>query len=309
MLTEREHEECKKILYKLVDCDLCALCDTVTKKQIKADSKHEAISAILKYSESAFELLRRKKMARGYLFGYLADSGIVISVDAEKHQIIQRILEFWGSETDQDNLELGESSSSSSSSSLNVVCTANERESVISQPHRVAEVDLQSKQLNSLAETFLKWFYPLLNSNNPNFGQPTQEFGPHHFFDDATLHLSYKTSESNSESFKGSDLVSQRLLALVKEEMILFNPNISEDGVKCLSNPHGLVCIMTCGTVHRGNSCLGIFEQMFGLVRDPHFENNWKIKVSKLRMISGDVAENPRLCDTALAEMNALVPT
>lgn len=192
---------------------------------------------------------------------------------------------------------------------MKVLSTVSEKTSVITQPLTGGEVEPLGKQLNVLAETFLKWFYPLLNSNNPSLGQPAQEFGPHHFFDDASLYLSYKTSESNSECFKGAGLVSQRILALVKEEMILFNPNISEEGVKYMSNPHGLVCIMTCGTVHRGSSCLGTFEQMFGLIKDPRFENNWKIKVMKLRMKSGDVIENPRLCDTVEAEMGQLVPT
>lgn len=39
------------------------------------------------------------------------------------------------------------------------------------------------------------------------------------------------------------------------------------------------------GTVHRGNTCLGIFEQIFGLIRCPFVENTWKIKFINLRII------------------------
>ena len=56
-----------------------------------------AIEAALSYSESAVELLKRKKLRRDDLFQYLASQNVVISPKADKHDLIQRVLEHWGS--------------------------------------------------------------------------------------------------------------------------------------------------------------------------------------------------------------------
>lgn len=85
--------------------------------------------------------------------------------------------------------------------------------------------------------------------------------------------------------YHGAEIVSLRLLALVKEEYLFLSPNLDSQGLKCASSPHGLVVIGVAGTVHRGDSCLGIFEQIFGLIRCPFVENTWKIKFINLRIV------------------------
>ena len=56
-----------------------------------------AIEAILCYSESVVELLKRKKLRRDDLFQYLAAQNVAISPKADKHDLIQKVLEHWGS--------------------------------------------------------------------------------------------------------------------------------------------------------------------------------------------------------------------
>lgn len=85
--------------------------------------------------------------------------------------------------------------------------------------------------------------------------------------------------------YYGAEIVSLRLLSLVKEEYLFLSPNLDSRGLKCASSPHGLVMVGVAGTVHRGNTCLGIFEQIFGLIRCPFVENTWKIKFINLRII------------------------
>lgn len=85
--------------------------------------------------------------------------------------------------------------------------------------------------------------------------------------------------------YHGSELVSLRLLSLVKEEFLFLNPNLDCNGLKCVSSPHGLVVVAVAGTVHRGSVCLGIFEQVFGLIRSPFVVNTWKIKFVNLRIV------------------------
>lgn len=50
---------------------------------------------------------------------------------------------------------------------------------------------------------------------------------------------------------------------------------------------HGLVLILCCGTLHTHASVtVGVFESVFGLMRDPFAENNWKIKNIKMQLQS-----------------------
>lgn len=85
--------------------------------------------------------------------------------------------------------------------------------------------------------------------------------------------------------YHGAEIVSLRLLSLVKEEHLFLSPNLDSRGLKCASSPHGLVMVGVAGTVHRENTCLGIFEQIFGLIRCPFVANTWKIKFINLRII------------------------
>lgn len=50
---------------------------------------------------------------------------------------------------------------------------------------------------------------------------------------------------------------------------------------------HGLVLILCCGTLHTLESVsVGVFESVFGLMRDPFSDNNWKIKNIKMQLQS-----------------------
>lgn len=138
-----------------------------------------------------------------------------------------------------------------------------------------------------LGEEFCHWFFELLNSQNPFLGPPQDEWGPQHFWHDVKLRFYYNTSEQNMTDYEGAEMVSLRLLSLVKEEFLFLSPNLDSQGLKCASSPHGLVMVGVAGTVHRGNSCLGIFEQIFGLIRSPFVENTWKIKFINLRIVGG----------------------
>ena len=100
------------------------------------------------------------------------------------------------------------------------------------------------------------------------------------------------------ETFEGAELVRQRLEALVREEDILFNPNLDFGGVKSWGEAHGLVAVLVCGTLHRGELAVGMFEQKFGLIRDPLMDNNWRIKFTDLRIAQQEVHRPPTLEDT-----------
>ncbi|XP_051870802.1 LOW QUALITY PROTEIN: uncharacterized protein C3orf38 homolog [Pristis pectinata] len=142
----------------------------------------------------------------------------------------------------------------------------------------------EGSEYKEMGKEFCQWFFQLLNSQNPSFGQQAEDWGPQHFWEDAILHLTYCIQETQIEQHQSSASVSLRLLSLVKHEQLLFNPNISQSGIKCAASPHGVVAIAVAGTIHKNCQCVGIFEQVFGLIRTHFCGNNWKIRHINLQV-------------------------
>ena len=165
-----------------------------------------------------------------------------------------------------------------------------------------ASSQVKSEQNNVdqlLAEQFTKWFFQMLNSYHPHTQEaPSESYGAHHFYKDCQLKIISATPELRRDIHNGDLDVSQRLLAFVKEEQIKFNPNMDPGGVKGMSNPHGLKVVAVCGTVHLNGRFVGIFEQQFGLVRDPDSENNLKIKFINLKLKRENTEIIPTLQET-----------
>ncbi|KAM6224007.1 LOW QUALITY PROTEIN: uncharacterized protein C3orf38 homolog [Rhynchocyon petersi] len=270
-LSQPEMEGCRSLLGLLDDDEIMALCDTITNRLVQPEDRQDAIRAILAYSQSVEELLKRKKVHREVIFKYLATQGVIIPPATEKHNLIQHAKDYWKK---QSQLKLKETPETAAKSKDMELFQKQEKEEKTSE-----KVDYQQ-----LGEEFCHWFFELLNSQNPLLGTPQDEWGPQHFWHDVKLKFYYNTSEQNVIDYHGAELVSLRLLSLVKEEFLFLSPNLDSQGLKCASSPHGLVMVGVAGTVHRGNTCLGIFEQIFGLIRCPFVKNTWKIKFINLRI-------------------------
>ncbi|ESO86692.1 hypothetical protein LOTGIDRAFT_128762 [Lottia gigantea] len=285
MLTKEEIQGFESILRKLSNDDIMSLKDTVTNRKIAVEGVKEAIKVIITYSDSSRDLLRRKKINRDILFQYLYDCKVVVSPNLDKSRLIDKILEYWKSDQTLDT----------TSSSLNVSRT---ELSSLDCKKVIASAAVINQEDQALAETFVTWFYKMLNSQNPFMNQVPEDFGPQHFWNDSKLIL--KTNQTNEiEEFEGCDIVCQRFLAFMKEEFLLFNPNVSAEGVKLQKDPHGLIMISVCGTIHKENNCLGTFQELFGIIRDPRFENNWKIKTTTLGMRASQVTSIPTLTNNS----------
>lgn len=271
-LSYPEREGCRNLLGLLENDDIMALCDTITNRLVQPDDRQDAIRAILAYSQSVEELLRRKKVHRDIIFKYLASQGVIIPPATEKHSLIQHAKDHWKR---QLQLKLKETPEPVKTSQDIRLFQQQEKED-----KKAEKVDFRQ-----LGEEFCHWFFELLNSQNPFLGPPQDEWGPQHFWHDVKLRFYYNTSEQKVIDYHGAEIVSLRLLSLVKEEYLFLSPNLDSRGLKCASSPHGLVMVGVAGTVHRGDTCLGIFEQIFGLIRCPFVENTWKIKFINLRII------------------------
>ncbi|XP_077472637.1 uncharacterized protein C3orf38 homolog [Stigmatopora argus] len=270
-LSEVERSGCLKLLKLLSDVDLFSLCDTVTNKMIAVENVTEARETIISFSKNAEELLKRKKVHRDIIFKYLAKEGVLMSPNIEKHQLVKRTLEFWSTEMAavKEHIQQGTDD------------TAERRRKRTEDDTSNVEADYDCETL-ILGQQFCSWFFQLLNSQNPLLGQQPQDWGPQHFWTDAKLRLFSSAGSEQMEEFAGAELVSCRLLALTKEERLHFSPNLEANGLKALTSPHGLVLVAVAGTIHRDSACLGIFEQIFGLIRSPMDNNCWKIKFVKM---------------------------
>ncbi|CAL8371113.1 unnamed protein product [Arctogadus glacialis] len=254
-LSDKERIGCAKLLSLMPESDVRSLCETVTSKKIQAETTRGAIEAIVSYSNDAAELFKRRKVHRDIIFKYLAKEGIVMPINCDKTLLVKRTLEFWssGKEFSRPGPE-------------------------IQSTEIKAEITVEQS-----SEQFCRWFFQLLNSQNPSLGQEPQDWGPQHFWIDAKLNLVSSVGNQQVEQIQGADLVHLRLLALVKDERLFLNPNLEPHGHRLMSSPHGLVLVAVAGTIHRDNCWLGIFEQVFGLIRTP-MENTWKIKFTDLRV-------------------------
>uniref|UniRef100_A0A8C0AMN6 Chromosome 3 open reading frame 38 n=1 Tax=Buteo japonicus TaxID=224669 RepID=A0A8C0AMN6_9AVES len=240
-----------------------------------ASKKMEAIHAILVYSQNVEELLKRRKVYREIIFKYLAAQGIPMPPSSEKHLLIDRVKQYWSGQLTTHTSESGD---------------RKPHTQVILVQKTQREKSLQD-DIHDLGEEFCQWFFALLNSQHPLGVKSEERWGPEHFWEDAKMKFCYDTLEKNTEEYVGSEMVSLRLLSLVKEEYLLFNPNLRANGLKCAMSRHGLVLVAVAGTVHRDNTCLGIFEQIFGLINCPIRENTWKIKVVNLKIVGQNALE------------------
>merc|ERR1719383_760557 len=132
-------------------------------------------------------------------------------------------------------------------------------------------------QCQEMANDFVRWFYDLINTCSHS---DSPEFNPAMFWPDASAKVNLLGVNGESvESFQveeNAQEVCDMLKNVVRRHGLHFNPNLCEEGVRGRLDPHGLVLVLSCGTLHNQHTVCGVFEQVFGLVRDPGSENNWK---------------------------------
>lgn len=116
----------------------------------------------------------------------------------------------------------------------------------------------------------------------------------------SSIIIFFSAGSEEKEEFSGAELVSLRLLALTKEERLLLSPNMEPCALNVLASAHGLVLVAVAGTIHREGTCLGIFEQIFGLISSPLENNSWKIKFVNLKIRGQDALEGNKVAAPSL---------
>ncbi len=147
--------------------------------------------------------------------------------------------------------------------------------------------------INQLSHQFTEWFYTSWNN--------LTTFTSDHFFPDCQLTLIH----DNQRRILGSYYVCDILRSYVANQDLRFSPNISSN--KAEESKHGLVLIQVHGTIHQRGTCIGIFDQSFGLVRDPTHSNNYLIKFSFLNMQTQQSYHQQQLLSTNLPTPTYLI--
>lgn len=245
----------------------------------------EAIAGIIKYSPDEVSILRRKVVTRDILFAYLDEKNIPIRLPATKNDLIDKIIEYWK--------KLNSASSNGNDGSDQNSLTQIER----------IDKSSQEGSIEKLAEHFAQWFYTQMN---------TEVVEDVHFFSDAKFKLSMISNNDCDNTLVENDPqeISNALQKVKVQNNLFFNPNFTNEGVQGRMDPHGLVMVLVCGTLHVQETIVGVFEQTFALARDPFSDNNWKIKSTELILRSkSNVVNQPRLCDSELTSDLLALPS
>lgn len=215
-------------------------------------------------------ILKRKSITKEVLFQYLHEKNVIVPAPTTKSVLIDKICEYWNLE--QPSLyKFQETIQNNSINEPSENCTGD---------------------LNLLGQKFTEWFYNMINTS--------PVIDSEHFWSDSSLILNLiSDTQTITEAVSNDCEKTANLLSVTKtSHNLFFNPNLSDEGITTIMNKYGLVLVTVCGTLHTDKECVGIFEQVFGLARDPFSENNWKIKSTQLNLRSKcGVTELPKLGD------------
>uniref|UniRef100_H2YJE3 Uncharacterized protein n=1 Tax=Ciona savignyi TaxID=51511 RepID=H2YJE3_CIOSA len=260
MLRGNERETCQSIVLLLQDSDLYSLFQTVTNKKIYASSNEEAVAAILDYSASIEELLSRKKVKRDVLFDYLHQKGERLSTATDKETLILHIKSLCNK--GKMKIPAKQHIIPGNATSLN-----QERTSCAAPCPSAVKIQITNERLS---QEFVTWFYPMLNAQRSN--KSAYDWKPDHFTPDCFLECS--NGVDTVERHIGGLVTHDKFMEMVCRDNVIFNVNSTPTGHRACINEYGMAKVAACGTVHRyitesQSTLVGIFEQLFGLIRDP----------------------------------------
>ncbi|GFT15831.1 hypothetical protein NPIL_562421 [Nephila pilipes] len=255
MLTPTEESGIRAILNDFIDSDLFSLADTITKRLLNVSNKSDAIQAIISCLEKPSDLLKRQKVTKKILFSYLLKLKSSVSPECTKAELVKMCLKQWHSIEECKTSDFENNSKISHAEQNNSTSVPN----------------TSSHWLNDMGIQFSMWFFPIYNG--------LEGFGPEHFWMDCKLMGELKTAiETKEVAVIGANDVTNFLVSLIVNDKFYFDANNSQDSIISEQDPHGLVKILVSGVVHQFSDCIGLFDCSFGLVRNPAYDDNWKIK-------------------------------
>lgn len=233
----------------------------------------EAIDVILLHSISTQSILNRKAITKEHLFKYLHHKRVSVPSEFTKQLLIEKILLHWKQSFYLADFESDDSQSSSSITQKFHV----ENTSSPALNQTVSQQDPEQFPINQMARKFANWFYEQLNTNRLQIED---------FWADCKCSVQFFENQQclMEEQHSGAAAVLGFCKTLLEIYNLYFNLNISHSGTQGRIDCHGLVLVLTCGTLHKVGQFVGTFEAVFGLSRDPFSQNNWKANQINLRL-------------------------
>lgn len=206
---------------------------------------------------------------------------MAVTETVTKQSLVDKIIGYWNknkSKIATQPCEINESSVISQSNASNQSTT-------IATPATASE---RNFPIHQLSRSFAKWFFENLNASNITSND---------FWSDVLCESRFLENRTvmQQEEISGAEFTQQFLKSLISNYQLYFNLNDCFDGVQGRIDPHGLVLVLSCGTLHKIDQFVGTFESVFGLLRDPFAHNNWKIKHIKLRLHNSKASITPVL--------------
>lgn len=159
--------------------------------------------------------------------------------------------------------------------------------------------------INKMARMFANWFYDNLNSNRL---QATD------FWSNCKCSVQFLENQQcvMQEEHVGAVAVLEFCQSLLSSYNLYFNLNVSHSGTQGRIDCHGLVLVLTCGTLHKVNQFVGTFETVFGLSRDPFSQNNWKMNQINIRLHNFNAQQSqnasPSIEQPTLVQSDSILP-
>lgn len=279
MLTLEDKLNISELLSGMELNELLSISSTVTNGLLKPNTANGAIEAIILHSPSVESVLNRRRISKELLFNYLHWKKVSVTATMDKQALIQKILSLWknsrGNVTEVLSVEKPEQKFAFVSTSTGTV--------QVQTPQ--AEVET-SGSVDVMALQFAKWFYSLLNKDFLEGGNIA--LGAEHFWQDASMSVKVQSSGQVIQEEANNSVHVVNLISSIKQRHNLyFSPNLCYNGVRGKLEAHGLVLVVACGTLHQSvGHVVGVFEQIFSLIKDPLASNSWKIKRSEVLLTS-----------------------
>jgi len=249
-----------------------SLCKVVTKNMLSPKTAEDAISIMIQHSPSISSIMNRQIITKVLIFQYLNARHVSVTADFSKTVLLEKLFQLW------------------------------EQQSSQKKPNNITAVIAQEDQfpIHQMSRQFSNWFFKMCNENQLKIED---------FWADTEYSIELVASvQIKHDQGCGSQEVLELLQNLHTQENLIFNPNDCHDGIQGRMDPHGLVMVLCCGTLHSPGRFVGIFECIFGLLRDPFADGNWKIKHFRMRLNSSSPRDAPRLNECSYLESMMALP-
>ncbi|XP_017135674.1 uncharacterized protein C3orf38 homolog isoform X1 [Drosophila miranda] len=250
---------------------LMQLAKSTTKNVCKIKDPEEALDYLIAHVEDIHILLSKRLITRELLFMYVHRRLPGIATNFTKADLVSKVIKYW---EQQQTVE------------------------PINTPKNEEEYPI-----HTMARKFGEWFFERFNSDCLSLVD---------LWNDAALHLTILASDGVSvHECETAPEVLTVLISTRNQFGFVFNPNLTHGGIQGRMDSYGQVLVLSCGTLHTTESCVGVFECVFALLRDPYSENNWKPKRLKCLLkseVEPRILHSLRECETLQTALALPVP-